>query len=104
MYDTTYTKMDIWTPPGSKVIFTNAGGYESEQETNIKYLELGKEYTVDYIDVHGWSSDVFLEEIPGRRFNTCCFNNIKGYDPLNDWSVREADEWENKYYGVDKYN
>ena len=43
------------------------GGYN-------ELLEIGKEYTVDYVEVHGWHTMVGLKEFPGKEFNSVSFS------------------------------
>jgi hypothetical protein len=42
----------------------------------LKNLEVGKEYTLDYLVVHGWYTEVFLEEIDGI-FNSVLFEEVE---------------------------
>lgn len=68
--------MNIYALPGSKVIFAYPdSGYESDQERAKKYLKVGEIYTIKEIRVHDWSTEVFLEEVPGVAFNSVLFND-----------------------------
>lgn len=68
--------MDIHAKNGSKVVFYHpANGYTHHQETAAKHLEVGQEYTVDYTDVGGYHTDVFLIEVPGVAFNSVMFDD-----------------------------
>lgn len=61
---------------GSRVKVTTESlknGYESDQEKVKKYLEIGKEYTVSKVNEMSWTTDVYLEEVPGVRFNSVNF-------------------------------
>lgn len=65
--------MDIYSKPGTKIVFTGENGSDWDKEHAFKHLEVGKEYTVKSIEVGGWSSLLELEEVPGVRFNTVHF-------------------------------
>jgi len=70
--------MDINAEKGAKVKFIE-GGITKEQiswgshddPTNI--LEAGKEYTIDHTEIRSWHTKVFLDEFPGRQFNSVWF-------------------------------
>ena len=47
-------------------------------DSNSPLLEVGKRYTVVNIDVHGWHTEVELEEFPNTVFNSVCFEEIGG--------------------------
>lgn len=64
--------MDIYSPPGTKVVFHGLGGYNNEKVCAEKSLVLGNTYTVQYIDVGRSSSTVKLQEVEGD-FNTVLF-------------------------------
>ena len=69
--------MNIYALKGHKVkLVTFSAGYEHEQETTQKHLELGKEYTVEKTVVHNWSTDVYLQEVLGIRFNSVFFVDV----------------------------
>jgi len=73
--------MNIYSKPGTKVKvdFVKGkvqGGYESDKEMIIKYLDLKKTYTVEYIEIHDSCSYVYLKEVPDIGFNTVCFNTV----------------------------
>ncbi len=68
--------MNIYSAPGTKVRFLNKNGYEYDLEHARKYLNTNRIYTVRNIDVGGWSSTVYLEEVPGEYFNTVCFKEV----------------------------
>lgn len=68
--------MDIYTPIGSKVIFSFPNnGTEYEQNIAKKYLILNKEYTIEKIEIGSWHTDVFLKEIKNISFNSVLFSN-----------------------------
>lgn len=73
--------MNIYSKPGTKVKVCSVngkvqGGYESDKELIIKYLDLKKTYTVEYIEIHDSCSYVYLKEVPDIGFNTVCFNTV----------------------------
>lgn len=69
--------MDIYSPKGTKVIYTGKGGYDSDREFANKYLTIGEEYIVEKTDVHNWSTDVYLQELPDKPFNSVHFESKK---------------------------
>lgn len=68
-----YDWMGIHAAPGTSVIYTGFNGYDSDREYAEKFLKVGHRYTVSHIEIGGWSSDVELEEVPGKKFNTVHF-------------------------------
>jgi len=69
--------MDIYSKPGTKVVFTGTGGFENEREYANKMFKVGQTYTVRNIDVRSWVSYVEFEEFPGGRFNSVMFDHIR---------------------------
>ena len=67
--------MDIYSEEGTKVIYTGEGGYDHHKKHADKYLKVGETYTVDYTDVGGWNTDVYLKEVPNEGFNSVHFVN-----------------------------
>jgi len=55
-------------------------GYTSDKEQVAKLLEIEKIYTVDYTNVGGSHTDVYLEEFPSESFNSVNFVDVK--EPL----------------------
>ena len=76
-----YRDLDIWSPPGTKVtpIYSKgypANGYPYDQEIVKQYLPEGSIWTVYLIDVDRSSSDVYLVEFPGVRFNSVSLAHV----------------------------
>lgn len=65
--------LNINAKPGTKVIYLGKNGYDSEREFANKFLKKEKEYTVSRIDIGNWSSLIYLDEIPGKGFNSVMF-------------------------------
>jgi hypothetical protein len=66
--------MDIYSPQGTKVVFTNSQGHDFEPVQAVQAGLIPMEtYTVMRVEVGGWSSKVILEEFPDHRFNTVMF-------------------------------
>lgn len=65
-------RMDIYSRPGTMVVFDAGGGYPYEQERAKKVLEVGKTYAVARVEVQSARSSVMLVGIEGR-FNTVMF-------------------------------
>jgi hypothetical protein len=70
--------MNIYSEIGTKVIFDNPNnGYPGDQEQCRNLLLPGEVYTVRCTEVGRSSSNVYLEEYPGVRFNTCMFSDYE---------------------------
>jgi len=70
--------MDIYATKGTKVKFIeenpsqgqiNWGGHDNPKDI----LTVGKTYTIDVTDVRSSHTKVFLEEVPGKQFNSVWF-------------------------------
>ena len=72
--------MDIYSKDGTKVVFTGRGGYGYQQSEAREHLTVGAIYTVEHTEVHSWSTDVYLYEVPGIRFNSVMFDKVKEGD------------------------
>jgi hypothetical protein len=71
--------MNIYSKAGSKVIFAHPGnGYKHDQEQAAEYLKVGEVYTVSRTEVGGFHTEVYLEEVPGRGFNSVMFDDSEG--------------------------
>lgn len=65
--------MNIFALRGHKVMVTEQSlknGYDADRDAVCKYLEVGKEYTVNFTQVHSSSTDVFLVGFDGVTFNS----------------------------------
>jgi len=40
----------------------------------VGLLEPGKKYVIENIEVHSWHTKIFLQEFPGKKFNSVHFN------------------------------
>ncbi len=72
--------MEPYTPSGEKVAVTEDSinyGYDSDKEKANKLHKVGGIYTIDYTEVGGWHTDVYLKEFPGVYFNSVHFINVK---------------------------
>lgn len=69
--------MNIHSEEGSKVEYLGIGGYDSHLEHANKYLTIGTKYTVEYTEVSGWHTDVYLKEHEDVAFNSVHFKNVK---------------------------
>lgn len=47
-------------------------------DNNSPLLEVGRQYTVANVDVHGWHTEVELKEFPNTVFNSICFEEMGG--------------------------
>ena len=55
---------------GVKVRFTGTGGWPEQNAIANKRLQIDEVYKVSYVEVHSWSSNVYLEGYEG------CFNSV----------------------------
>ncbi len=72
--------MNIYAKPGSQVKVTGDSFNNGLTENRVdiaKHLKLGKIYTVLKTKVHNFSSEVYLQEVPGVSFNTVNFEDVK---------------------------
>ena len=67
--------MNIYAKNGDKIRFLNRKGHDWQLKEASELLKEGEVYTVDHADVHGWSTDVYLQEFPGRSFNSVMFED-----------------------------
>lgn len=66
--------IDINVEPGTKVVFNDLGGYDTDrQHAKESGLRTGMIYVMDYIDVGNWSSRIKLRGENGM-FNSCMFD------------------------------
>jgi hypothetical protein len=72
-------RMDIYSEPGTPIIFDSLGGYADQKRQAQESLIEGQRYLVRYIHVESSSSTVSLVGVEGR-FNTCLFAHIEGVD------------------------
>lgn len=68
--------MPIDTERGTKVVFAFPNNGNSRDKEKLKRLGMieGKEYTVAGLDMHEFSTDLYLKEFPGKSFNTVNFS------------------------------
>ena len=74
------SSMQLYAKRGHKVMVTERtinNGYQGDKDYANKYLEIGKIYTVEAMWVHDWNSDVELQEIPDKKFNSVHFIDYK---------------------------
>ena len=71
--------MEIKGSEGRKIAFKHPNaGYKYDQDLAKEHLELDKVYTIRRLEVHSWSSQVWLEDISGDvSFNTVLFDDVK---------------------------
>jgi hypothetical protein len=69
--------MNINAEEGDKVVFAFPDAGMDNGAYAAKHLELGKTYTVKYVDIGGWQSDVYLKEIPDKSFNSVHFADVE---------------------------
>jgi len=71
--------MNIYAEQGHKVIVTTEtinSGYDSDKELANKHLKIGAVYTVEYTNVGGWHTTVYIKEMPNIAFNSVNFEDF----------------------------
>lgn len=87
--------MNIYALKGHKVRCENlSAGYDHDRETAKKYLEVGKEYTVEQTKVDSWHTDVWLREFPDVKFNSVFFEDA--VEQTEEADKKHPDYW--KFY------
>ena len=51
-------------------------GYKSVEKHARRFLKVGETYTIDCIIIHGWTTYVYLKDIPNQVFNSVSFEQI----------------------------
>ncbi|MNP43629.1 hypothetical protein D3C76_1374590 [compost metagenome] len=75
--------MNIYSQKGDRVRFLNKNGRDCEPERARKIgLVEGEVYTVECTDVGGFHTDVYLQEFPGKPFNSVMFEDYKEEETL----------------------
>ena len=70
--------MNIWNSKPRKVkCINNKDNKFYNCDENSPLLIVGETYTLKYIEVHSWLTEVWLEEFPGVEFNSSCFEEIE---------------------------
>ena len=74
--------MNIYSKPGSKVVFTEKAPSDSQVNWGSHadptgLLVVGKTYTIDHTAVHSSYTKVFLEGFPGKHFNSVWFEDAE---------------------------
>jgi len=65
--------MKIDAPKGTKVKYIRPSDSIARYGGNDNpegILKVGKTYTVDRTEIHSWHTKVYLEEYPGKKFNS----------------------------------
>ncbi len=73
--------MDIHTPPGSRVVFSNPDFGWPSDKWKLKGLEIGKNYTVEVIQIGAYTTRLYLVEFPKVEFNAINFSNVEDEGP-----------------------
>lgn len=91
--------MNIYAKQGDKVrCDTFEAGYTTDRDQAEKLLELGKVYTVKYVTVHPYRTEVQLEEIPNCLFNSVFFEDYDDGTLKKEISVPDLIEGERLKY------
>ena len=72
--------MNIYAIPGTKVKVTEQtaqNGLLGDKEQVQKLLDIGKIYTVAYTEVGQSRTTVYLQELPGEKFNSVNFIEVE---------------------------
>jgi hypothetical protein len=75
----------LYAPPGTKVRFLDEHGldYNRIQARKLGLVE-GGEYTLSYMIISDYHTNIFLEEFPGKSFNSVMFS-CKYEHPYSLW-------------------
>lgn len=93
--------MEIYALRGHKVkCVTLTAGYKHDQEIAKRNLLLNEIYTVDHTDVHNYSTDVYLEEIPGVAFNSVFFDDV---NPQSLKDSKDHPDYKRYNYETEEY-
>jgi len=90
--------MNIWALKGHKVTVTKKSirnGYDRARDRAEKLLIIGNTYTIEKTHVQAFSTDVYLQEFPGIRFNSSTFINVTEQSPEENAKHPEFKTWEN---------
>lgn len=69
--------MRIDAPPGTKVRYSfEQNGHPHDQNQAKTFLKVGETYTVSRTDIHQWTTDVYLVEVPIACFNSVLFEEV----------------------------
>ena len=68
--------MDIYSKPGTQIIYTGKNGWPGETDLANQFLSVGAIYTVEEMQVSSSYTRVKLLEIDKKLFNTVMFRNI----------------------------
>lgn len=74
--------MDIYSKEDTKVRYTGKGGYDSDKAFADRFLIVGNVYTVQFTDVGGFHTDVYLKQFPNEAFNSVMFENCETPEEL----------------------
>ena len=71
------------------------------EDEEFHLLEVGKTYNVEGCVIHGWRTDVYLEEFPNKPFNSVIFDDDlqKAFEEALDYFNENWDE-DPRYYGL----
>jgi hypothetical protein len=69
--------MDIRSPKGTEVVFQRSSKEMVQWGSHDNpdgILVIGQTYTVDHTEPHSTHTKVYLQEVPGKEFNSCSFS------------------------------
>ena len=105
--------MNIYAGRGHKVMVTEETakyGYNYHKEMVKENLEIGKEYTVSYIEVSDSSTRVYLKEAPDHAFNSVNFVDVPGKEVcakvavyVNGYTIHLDGEYAKKVIDILEY-
>lgn len=75
--DNTFQPMRINVPEGTRVKFMNENGYDRERERAARILSIEDTYTIDWIEIGGWRTEIYLKEFPNESFNSVMFKEAE---------------------------
>lgn len=70
--------MDIFNSKPRKLLCVSNKNHEwTDSDENAHLLTVGNTYTMIGIEVHSWHTNVYLDEFPGVKFNSSCFEECE---------------------------
>lgn len=70
--------MDIFNSKPRKLLcVSNKNHGWTDSDENAHLLTVGSTYTMIGAEVHRWHTNVLLEEFPGVKFNSSCFEECE---------------------------
>lgn len=76
--------MDIFNAKPRKLLCIRNDNDVWGSPNNGHLLEIGKEYTLEDVDVHSWHTDIYVSEFPNISFGSVLFEEVEQEDKQCD--------------------